>query len=197
MAAALGGPLAPVAPAETGLTALDPASPPPQALADLMQRLAARQHAHASFLERQTLAVLDRPLESSGELFYDAPDRLEKRTLTPKPESLILDHGRLEIHRGSRTWSLALRDAPQIAPFIDSLRALLAGALPELEQAYVLSFAVEGSQWTLELVPREAKLAALIARLRITGSGELLESVEIRRADGDRSLMTVRDLPDR
>ena len=37
---------------------------------------------------------------SSGELFYDAPDRLEKRTLTPSAESLVLDHGVLTAQRG-------------------------------------------------------------------------------------------------
>ncbi len=30
------------------------------------------------------------PIESSGELRYDAPDRLEKRTLKPRAETLVL-----------------------------------------------------------------------------------------------------------
>jgi hypothetical protein len=173
------------------------ADTPPRTLTDLMQQLAHRPHDHASYVERQYLAVLDRPVETSGELFYDAPDRLEKRTLLPKPETLILTGGRLEIHRGRRSYSLALGDAPQIAPFIDSIRAILAGALPELEQAYVITFGLEGPQWTLELVPRKPALAALIAQIRIVGAGDRMQSVEIRRADGDRSLMTISDLPGR
>jgi len=35
----------------------------------------------------QQLAMLERPLQSSGELLYDAPDRLEKRTLKPKAQT--------------------------------------------------------------------------------------------------------------
>jgi len=35
--------------------------------------------ATSPFTEMQHLAMLERPLESSGELLYDAPDRLEKR----------------------------------------------------------------------------------------------------------------------
>ena len=44
----------------------------------LMGLLAQRKHGHVTFVEQHFLALLDRPLESSGELLYDAPDRLEK-----------------------------------------------------------------------------------------------------------------------
>ena len=36
------------------------------------------------------MAMLKEPLHSSGELLYEAPDRLEKRTLKPRPEVLLL-----------------------------------------------------------------------------------------------------------
>jgi hypothetical protein len=65
----------------------------------LMSLLAQRKHGHVSFVEEHFLAVLDRPVESSGELLYDAPDRLEKRTLKPKPETLVLEHGVITAHR--------------------------------------------------------------------------------------------------
>ncbi len=44
-----------------------------------------------SFVEQHFLALLKRPVESSGELIYDAPDRLEKRTIEPRPETLVLE----------------------------------------------------------------------------------------------------------
>jgi hypothetical protein len=164
-------------------------------LPQLMQLLAVRRHGHATFVERQFIAVLDRPLRSSGELFYDAPDRLEKRTLEPKPESLLLDKGTLSVRRGARSYALSIRDYPQIAPFIDSIRATLAGDLAALERTYVLSFEGGVGSWSLVLVPREAKLAALIARIRMTGSEEFIREVVVERVDGDRSVMTIRELP--
>jgi hypothetical protein len=163
-------------------------------LGQLMRQLAERTHGHAAFIERDDLAVLKRPLESSGELFYDAPDRLEKRTLAPRPESLLLDHGSVEIQRGTHHYTLSLHDTPAIAPFIDSMRATLAGDLPALERAYAVKFDSAGEDWTLELVPREANLAALFAVIRISGSRSDIRSVEVRRANGDRSLMTIHDL---
>jgi outer membrane lipoprotein-sorting protein len=164
-------------------------------LSQLMQRLAKRHHGHATFIERQFIAILDRPLESSGELFYDAPDRLEKRTLAPKAESLVLDKGTLSVQRGTRRYALALKDYPQVAPFIDSIRATLAGDLAALEHTYAVSYEGGAGGWTLVLVPQEAKLAALIARIRMTGSEGVISEFTVERADGDRSVMTIRELP--
>jgi len=167
----------------------------PASLDDLMQRLAQRQHDRASFEETEHLALLERPLTSSGLLLYDAPDRLEKRTLTPKPERLLLEHGHLEVHRGARTYSLNLSDAPQIAPFIDSIRATLAGDETALERSYLPTFQSDAAGWSLELVPRTAALAAIVSRIRMSGVGDRIQSVEIRRANGDWSLMTIHALP--
>jgi len=49
-----------------------------------MQLLAQSRSAHASFVETKSIAMLDKPVISSGELFYTAPDHLEKRTLNPR-----------------------------------------------------------------------------------------------------------------
>ena len=164
-------------------------------LPQLMQQLAERRHGHAAFVERQFMAIFDRPLQSSGELFYDAPDRLEKRTLAPKLESFVLDKGTLSVRRGSRRYAFSLHDYPQIAPFIESIRATLAGDLVALERSYTLGFESGAEDWTLVLLPRDAKLAAVIARIRMQGSRNLVREVTVERADGDRSVMTISELP--
>ena len=164
-------------------------------LDDVMRELAQRRHGHAAFVERQYLAILERPLESSGELFYDAPGRIEKRTLLPKPSSLMLDGGTVSIRRGSRTYAASLRDYPQLASLMGSIRATLAGDRAALEQSYALSFAADGIGWTLTLVPRDLAVAAVVARMRISGTGATVLEVEVRRADGDRSVMTIHELP--
>ena len=66
----------------------------------LMDALAQNRSSQASFVEKKTIAMLERPVESSGELFYTAPNHLEKRTLKPKPESMVIDGGDLLIERG-------------------------------------------------------------------------------------------------
>lgn len=164
-------------------------------LADLMNRLALRQHGHVSFVERQFLGILDRATETSGELLYDAPDRLEKRTLKPKPESLILDHGTLAIQRGKYARSLSLRDYPHIGLFIDSIRETLAGDLAALNRSYTLAFKTGSDGWTLVLIPRDARLADLIANIQVSGVSDEIHMIEFRRVNGDHSVMTLSPLP--
>jgi hypothetical protein len=162
----------------------------------LLAQLALHHHGHVAFTEVQYLAVLDRPLESSGELLYDAPDHLEKRTLTPRRETLVLEHGMLSATRGARTRTLALAAYPQLAPLIESLRATLAGDRAALERAFSVQLDGDPARWTLRLAPRDAAAARLIAEVRITGEQAGLKSVEILQADGDRSLLTIgRELP--
>ncbi|MDP2247473.1 MAG: outer membrane lipoprotein carrier protein LolA, partial [Nitrosomonadales bacterium] len=56
----------------------------------LMQSMAKIRSGQANFLESKNIAMLNAPIVSEGELFYTAPDRLEKRTIKPKPESMVL-----------------------------------------------------------------------------------------------------------
>jgi hypothetical protein len=172
------------------VTTIAPAASP-QDLDQLMALLAKRQHGHVSFVEEHFLAVLDRPVESSGELLYDAPDRLEKRTLKPKPETVILEHGVITAHRGHRTYVLNLSDYPQIVPLIDSIRATLAGDRASLEHFFKVTLDGPLDHWTLLLQPSDPSVGKSVKQIRIEGAQDAIHTVEIQQADGDRSLLTI------
>ena len=103
-------------------------------LNQVMSLLAMRQHGRVEFVEQQFLAVLKQPIESSGELRYDAPDRLEKRTLKPHAETLVLTGGVLTVERGHNKRVMDLHSYPQVLPFVESIRATLAGDRASLER---------------------------------------------------------------
>ena len=157
----------------------------------VLAALAQRQHSHATFTERQYLALLERPLESSGEVFYDAPDRFEKRTLAPRRESLLLDHGTLTMQRGRRRHMLDLNQYPQLLPFVESIRATLAGDRGALERLFELEFEGRLERWTLRLTPRDKPFSRVVSEIRIAGEAAALRTIEIRQTDGDRSMMTL------
>src|SRR5579863_3304631 len=156
----------------------------------VMHLLAARKHGRVEFVEQHFLAVLRRPVESSGELLYDAPDHLEKRTLLPHPENLVLDGGSLSVERGGNRRVLDLHRYPQVQPFVESIRATLAGDRGALERVYRLEFAGSLPRWSLTLVPLDHQLARVVKQVRIDGSSDQLLRVEVLQPDGDRSLMT-------
>ena len=157
----------------------------------LMRSLAQTRSSHASFVEKKFIAMLDRPMESSGELVYTAPDRLEKRTLKPKPESMILERGILVIERGRQKHRLQMQDYPELAAFIDSIRGTLAGDRNALERHYRLSLDGAAEHWTLQLLPVNEKMQAAVKRIRIAGARDAVRSIEITQADGDSSLMLI------
>jgi len=160
----------------------------------LMHDLAQTRSGRASFVEKKSIAMLDKPVESSGELFYSAPDHLEKRTLKPKAESMTVDGGTLVIERGRQKHRLQLQDYPELAAFIDSIRGTLAGDRKALERNYRLSLDGTAEHWTLQLLPADEKMQAVVKRIRIAGVRDALRSIEITQADGDSSLMLVEKL---
>lgn len=161
-------------------------------LARLMDALARNTHGAATFTEKKYLAMLDEPVESSGELLFVPPARLEKRTLKPKTETLVLDGDVLTVERRNRKHVLPLGDYPEVAGMIESIRATLAGDRRALERIYRLDLQGGSERWTLLLVPLDARAGGLVSRIRIEGERDELRTVEILQADGDRSVMSIR-----
>ncbi|MBK6971814.1 MAG: outer membrane lipoprotein carrier protein LolA [Sterolibacteriaceae bacterium] len=173
------------------LTALPAGAAGEWDLAQLMELLSHNKSSEARFVERKYIALLDQPVESSGELSYVAPDRLEKRTLRPKPESMVLEGGMLTLERGGRKRSLPLADYPEVGAFVESIRGTLAGDREALQRAYGLALEGDAAQWTLTLTPSEPRMAQIVQKIRIGGSHGEVSSIEILQADGDRSLMSI------
>jgi Outer membrane lipoprotein carrier protein LolA-like len=147
--------------------------------------------AEGTFVEKKYLKLLNAPLESSGQLIYTAPHRLEKLTLAPKPESMVVDQGTLTIEMRGRKRSLQIQDYPVLWAFVESIRGTLKGDLSALQQFYKVKLDGTRQTWQLQLQPTEKKMAALIQTIVISGSNDRLNTIEIAEADGDRSVMTV------
>jgi len=161
-------------------------------LADLMQTLAQHQAGRASFVERKYIGIIDKPLESSGELAFTAPDRLEKRTFKPKPESLVLEGDKLTIDQpGNRRHTVSLQEHPEVSAFVESIRATLAGDRFALEKFYTLELAGSAESWQLLLIPTQARMTDIISRIRIGGSHANVKTIDFEQADGDRSQMVI------
>ena len=74
-----------------------------------MHDLSQVRSSKARFVERKYLKVLNAPLELRGTLTYSAPGRLEKRTHSPRPETLTLDGDRLTIENQAHRENRSLR----------------------------------------------------------------------------------------
>lgn len=160
-------------------------------LQQLMDSLARHKSGRATFVETRRLAVLTKPIESSGELVYVAPDKLEKRTLKPRTESMVVDGDALTVERGNRKYQVQLQAYPELAAFIDSIRGTLAGDRKALERSFQLGMSGAADGWVLQLTPLDERMKAVVQRIRIAGARDQVSSIEITQADGDSSLMVI------
>jgi hypothetical protein len=165
---------------------------------ELMRGLREVKTARGRFVERRDLAALTAPLRSSGTLVYVAPGRVEKHTVRPAPETLVLEGDRLTIEKieGGPKRVLNLPDYPVLWAFVESIRSTLAGDLGTLERFYGVELSGQRSQWRLALKPVEPKMREVVSEIRIEGRGEWIGSISVLEAGGDRSTMTIaRDAP--
>lgn len=161
-------------------------------LPDLMKTLSQHKSGQAVFTEKKYFALLEKPVVSSGELSFNAPDRLEKRTLKPKPESMLLEGDKLTVNQvDKRPLSINLQDYPEVASIVSSIRGTLLGDLVALEKSFQLSLTGSANDWQLVLVPLDISVAKTMQRIRIRGNAADIHSIHFEQADGDRSEMQI------
>ncbi len=180
-------------PAAAHAEAVPPAGPGDWGLPQLMQTLAQVRTSQGRFVERKFLSVLNKPLESSGTLSFRAPDHLEKHTLAPLTEHLVLDQGVLTIDNPARNIrrTLVLQEYPAVWAFVESIRSTLAGDLPTLQRFYAVSLEGDAAKWRLQLSPVEQRTREMVREIVIAGRDNRVTSIEMRESNGDRSSMRV------
>ena len=163
-------------------------------IATLFAELAKARPERAAFSEKKYLALLDRPVESSGELAFTPPDKLEKVTLKPRPERVTVDRDTVTLERNGKRQSLRLKENPAVAVLVESVRGTMAGDLAALSRTYSLGMQGDAAKWRLVLRPLDPSLATLVERVEVAGSQARVTTVEIFQADGDRSVMALTPL---
>jgi len=162
---------------------------------ELLDELAQSKQGRATFVETRYLAVLDRPVKSSGILSFHSPARFEKTTLEPKPETLVLDGDTLTVTRGGRTSAVDLRSHAQVLSFVEAIRGVLLGDIQLLEHAYRIQMSGSEESWQMLLTPQDKQLATAIKQIKIGGGGGQVRTLEYAERGGDRSVMRIDPIP--
>ena len=157
----------------------------------LMTGLAQAKPAKVNFTEKKYIATLDRPIESSGEMLFTPPDKLEKRTFKPKPEVMTLNRDSLVLERGKNKYAMQLGDSPELAALIESIRATLAGDRRTLELNFIVALQGTRENWTMMLTPSNLDARQKVKRIRLAGNNFEVREIEVLQGDGDRSVTTI------
>ncbi len=157
----------------------------------LMATLAQNKSGRARFVETKYLAIAAQPVESSGELVFVAPDHLEQRTTSPKPEDLVVDGDKLTVDRNDHKYTLALANYPATGRVHREHSWNLVRQPLCAEQAYKVTVTGHGDDWSMTLVPIESQMLKVVSTITLAGTRDTLHSVTISQADGDHSVMKL------
>ena len=160
-------------------------------LATVAAQLAQRKGGEARFTEERFVSGFDSPFRASGTLSFSAPERFARYTAEPRAESMVVDGNSLVLNRGGRSRQMALDAVPEVAALIQAVRGTLTGNALTLDKHFKVRVEGSAAQWTLALVPRDARLATQVREIRIAGLAGDVRSVELWLAGGDRSLMLI------
>ena len=160
-------------------------------LTQLMQTLAQVKAGEATFTETRTVAMLERTLQSSGRLSFEAPDSFVRETLKPRREKIAVVGNSVTMSLGARTRTVPLDSVPEAAVIMEAIRGTLTGNRDAIERNFAPSVTGTPQRWTLELKPREPRLRELVIAVRLVGERALVREVTVAMADGDKSVMTI------
>lgn len=161
----------------------------------ILAALAQHPHGQVKFSEETRSRLLTHALHSEGVLRFDAPDRLEKQTLAPVPEDLIVEGDVVTIIRGHHRSSIRLSQYPKLSPLLEGIRATLSGNRAALEQRFQVSLASAAGDWELRLAPLAGTSDAGFTRIVLRGHDDALENVTLEQGSGDRTSIALAATP--
>jgi hypothetical protein len=158
-----------------------------------MRDMAEVPASRSRFVETRHIALLTRPLELKGSLSYERPNRLSKHVQSPFDELLSVDGDAATLVNKTKGEQrvVLLREQPALGALVASVRATLAGDLPQLERHYRIDFSGRREAWSLRLVPRDSQVRAIVDTITLAGADARLKRIEVVETAGDRSVMTI------
>lgn len=170
----------------TALTLMLPLFAHALTLAEIEQQLDPATVLKADFRQQQHLAMLSRPLESTGSLLLIKGHGLQWQMKTPFTSDLKLIDGTL--YSNGQADSLPGGEA-----FSRRLMMVLSGDFSALEKTFKIEASGQPEQWTLTLEPRSATLKKVLHGLSISG-GRTPEQFRLNYPNGDYSATTLTNI---
>jgi outer membrane lipoprotein-sorting protein len=155
----------------------------------IRDRRASSPYLQAQFREQRNVHLLDEPISSSGQVWFQAPNKFRREIKGNAPSMTISDGQQLWIYypkfNSAERYSLAKR-----SPLDAGLAALTAGlTLQNLEATYNVTGRKERDHYLLTLQPRAPSIRRLLQRLVITIDSNLqVTRTEMLQPNGDQTV---------
>ena len=164
---------------DTGLCATGTPTP---LLQQVLGELARHEAVRADFVQTRSNPALARPQESHGQLLFVLGHGMLWQSLAPVAETLAFT-GRQAARIDTQGQAYPLRNARGVAQISDMLQSMLAGHGDEVSRQFDMTASGTLAHWTLQLVPRQERVARVLERIELSG-GEFLQGIRIVMHDG-------------
>jgi hypothetical protein len=155
----------------------------------LQQQLRATPIVRGQFVQQKFLRSLPQPLTSRGDFTLAAGKGLLWLLRTPIAQDLRINADGIARRDESGAWQ-ALPQHTGAGRENQLFLSVLAGDTRGLEENFDLALTGEATAWKLTLTPRSALLKQIFSTIQIDG-GELVDRIELRETQGDRSVLQM------
>jgi outer membrane lipoprotein-sorting protein len=139
-----------------------------------------------TFTEEKHIALLAKPLRSSGTIYYDRDKGIARATRAPKPEHVVVTRTTLRFRKGDRTEEIPLDKSKDLKAFALIFPTVLRGERGELERSFEVGlYGSDAAWWALAFTPKTDSLRALVRRVVVFGHKAELVALQIVEASGD------------
>ncbi|CAN5633372.1 hypothetical protein BH20VER1_BH20VER1_25420 [soil metagenome] len=160
-------------------------------LAEVRQKRAAAPQVQADFQEQKTMKLMNKPVSSSGKVWFQAPNKFRREVRGNSPSVTVSDGKMLWIHypkfQSAEQYTLGKR-----SPLDAGIAALTASLnLEGVESSYNITGTREGGAHVLTLLPRAAATKRMLQQFTIRLNQALqVERTEMLQPNGDRIVTT-------
>ena len=174
-----------------GLTRAEPLAPNDlkALLSRIREKRAGAPQVQADFQEEKTIRLMNKPIVSSGKVWFQAPNKFRREVKGNSPSVTVSDGQQLWIYypkfQSAEHYTLGKR-----SPLDAGIAAITASLnLEGVEQTYNIAGSREGNGYVLQLAPRTPSLKKLLQQFVIRFNEALqVERTEMLQPNGDRIL---------
>jgi chaperone LolA len=160
-------------------------------LGRIRERRAAAPQVQADFQEEKNVHLMNKPIVSSGKVWFRAPNRFRREVKGNSPSITVSDGQQLWIYypkfQSAEHYSLGKH-----SPLDAGIAAITAALnLENVENSYHINASKEGDRYELQLAPRNPSLKRLLRTFNIQVNADLrVQRTEMAQPNGDR-IVTV------
>ena len=157
----------------------------------IREKRAAAPQVQADFQEEKTLRMMNKPVVSSGKVWFQAPNKFRREVRGNSPSTTVSDGQQLWIYypkfQSAEHYSLGHR-----SPLDAGIAAITASLnLEGVEASYNIAGSREGDGFDLDLTPKHPSLKRMLQRFVIHFNDALqVERTEMLQPNGDRIVTT-------